>query len=54
MATWVRSSHCDTGTCVEVTYTDNEVLMRDSKDPDGPVLRFAKGQWHEFVQSLKD
>jgi len=70
MATWVRSSRCDTGTCVEVAWaraghrgggecvevghTEDEVLMRDSKDPDGVVLRLTRDQWRQFIQSLKD
>lgn len=54
MATWVRSSRCDTSACVEVGHAEDEVLMRDSKDPDGPVLRFTKDQWRQFIQSLKD
>jgi hypothetical protein len=63
---WVRSSHCGAGdcieiasdcesnACVEVDYDKNMVLMRDSKDPDGPVLRFTRNGWQQFIQSLKD
>lgn len=70
METWTRSSHCDTGSCVEVAWNtsshcqhgdcvevghgEDQVLMRDSKDPDGPVLRFTRNQWQEFIQFLKN
>lgn len=54
MGKWIRSSHCDSNACVEVADQEDVVLMRNSKDPDGPVLRFTRDQWREFVQSLKD
>ena len=48
-AAWTKTSYCDTGACVEAHIDDDVVLMRDSKDPDGPVLQFTKGQWREFI-----
>jgi hypothetical protein len=39
------------GDCVEVA--DNlpgRVLVRDSKDPQGPVLTFAPWEWQAFVR----
>jgi hypothetical protein len=49
---WRQSSRCDAGTCVEVATGDDEVLMRDSKDPEGPVLRFTRREWKAFVDSV--
>jgi hypothetical protein len=63
---WVRSSYCGPGDCIEIAsdcestacveadHDKNVVLMRDSKDPDGPVLRFTRSEWQQFIQSLKD
>jgi uncharacterized protein DUF397 len=53
---WRRSSF-STGsdtTCVEVVLGDpgldgRTVLVRDSKDPAGPVLRFTVTEWRVFV-----
>ena len=28
--------------------------MRDSKDPDGPVLRFTGAEWTAFVAGVQD
>ncbi|MEZ0064964.1 hypothetical protein ABIA32_000952 [Streptacidiphilus sp. MAP12-20] len=28
--------------------------MRDSKDPDGPILRFSVAPWTDFLTSLRD
>ncbi|MET8529062.1 DUF397 domain-containing protein [Micromonospora sp. NPDC005172] len=51
-ARWRRSSRSgpDGGNCVEVA--DNLsglVAVRDSKDPDGPVLVFEPEAWRAFV-----
>jgi len=43
-----RSAHCNGGTCVEVA-VDAAVAVRDSKDPDGPVLAFTRAEWAEFT-----
>lgn len=51
---WRQSRHCDSSACVEVTDQEGVVLMRDSKDPDGPVLQFTKEQWQEFIRFLKE
>lgn len=32
---------------------DDEVMVRDSKDPDGPVLVFSPGAWVWFVDEVK-
>ncbi len=38
------------GDCVEVaSLPDGRVGIRDSKDPDGPVLRFSAGEWLAFL-----
>jgi hypothetical protein len=39
---------------VEVAFTDgNGVHMRDSKDPDGPVLRFTSEEWQAFIAGAR-
>ena len=38
------------GNCVEVaTLPDGMIGIRDSKNPDGPVLRFTPDEWNEFL-----
>lgn len=51
---WKRSSLCDANACVEVTMdTMNFVLVRDSKDPSGPVLTFTHDEWLTFISDAK-
>lgn len=50
-ARWVKSRHSDNGgTCVEVAPGFPGVMpVRDSKDPEGPVLVFRAEAWRSFV-----
>lgn len=54
------------GNCVEVVQAPNEsvvaphkqglgpaVLVRDSKDPQGPVLSFTESEWEHFIEAIK-
>lgn len=48
-----QSSFCGNGACVEVARPPGEVLVRDSKNPDGPVLTFTPDEWSAFVLGVK-
>ena len=58
---WRKSSHSyPNSNCAEVAVLPGPVpdagyviAVRDSKDPDGPVLTFTPSDWHEFTASLK-
>jgi hypothetical protein len=55
-AQWRTSSYSGSngGTCVEVADNLPEmVFVRDSKDPDGPVLRFSRADWSAFVTGIR-
>ena len=48
---WVKSSlSFANGDCVEVaSLPDGQIGVRDSKDANGPVLRFTAAEWKAFV-----
>lgn len=53
---WRKSSRSTSngGSCVEVA--DNRpgvVLVRDSKDPSGPVLAVRPAEWRAFLATLR-
>jgi Domain of unknown function (DUF397) len=52
---WVKSSYSASGNCVEVAARDpgNRVLVRDTQDHTGPVLRFSPAAWRRFADQLK-
>lgn len=51
--TWRTSSFSDGMQCVEVAAVDGHIAVRDSKDTNGPVLRFTRGEMLAFLQGAK-
>jgi hypothetical protein len=56
VAVWRKSTRSGplTDNCVEVAFIDGSVAVRDSKDPQGPVLFFNADEWDAFVGGAKD
>ncbi|KOG41604.1 DUF397 domain-containing protein [Streptomyces decoyicus] len=48
---WRKSSYStgDGPDCVEVATTPGTILIRDSKNPDGPRLTFTPTTWADFL-----
>ncbi|MEU4231559.1 DUF397 domain-containing protein [Nonomuraea sp. NPDC026600] len=54
---WRKASHssAEGQNCVEVaTLPGGGRAIRDSKDPDGPMLSFTPGEWDAFIKGAKD
>ncbi len=50
---WRTSSYSyDSGACVEVAPAPDGVLVRDSKDRDGPALSVPTAAWRAFLTTL--
>ena len=41
------------GACVEVAPFDSRLAIRDSKDPDGPVIVCSPAQWQTLLDGAK-
>jgi hypothetical protein len=50
---WRKSSRCQNGECAEVGQDGAVVGVRDSQDPDGPVLVFGPVAWVAFLEGLR-
>jgi hypothetical protein len=50
---WLRSSHCSTNACVEVAWTGDHVLLRDTKNPEKTPMEFTADEWAAFVQGAR-
>ncbi len=50
---WRKASFCASGECVEVAQRDGAVILRDSVQPSGRLLRYTGEQWRSFVRSVK-
>jgi hypothetical protein len=54
-ARWRKSRHSNpSGDCVEVAeLLSGHVAVRDSRDPDGPALVFARSEWATFIRGAR-
>ena len=54
-ATWRKSSYSGSngGECVEVGSHHGRVLVRDTKDQEGPMLRVGPAVWRRFADRVK-
>src|SRR5271170_3862622 len=52
---WRKASYsaANGGGCVEVADHSNRVLVRDTQDRTGPVLRFTSAAWRRFADQVK-
>jgi Domain of unknown function (DUF397) len=52
---WRKSSYSGNsgGNCAEIAAVPAAVLVRDSKNPDGPRLAFGRSAWEAFAASLR-
>jgi Domain of unknown function (DUF397) len=41
------------GACVEVAPVDGQIAVRDSKDPEGPILNYSAGAFQAFLETAK-
>jgi hypothetical protein len=56
LAAWRKSTYSsgNGGNCVEVAHNPPGVVaVRDSKDPDGPVLGFPPAAWARFIDGAR-
>jgi hypothetical protein len=52
---WRKSSYsgANGAECIETASTPDAILVRDSKNPDGPRLTFGRETWEAFAEQLK-
>lgn len=48
---WRRSSKCEAGTCAEVKFADDGVLMRSSLAPE-TMIRLTAREWDAFLAGV--
>jgi hypothetical protein len=50
---WQRSTYCAHSSCVEVALLDDQVVIRDSKNAEGPMLFFTREEWTAFLAGAR-
>jgi hypothetical protein len=52
---WRKATYsASNGACVEVAPIEGGVAVRDSKDPDGPILSYTAAEWFAFLHGAKN
>jgi hypothetical protein len=51
---WRKSTHSTgNGECVEAASSRGDIAVRDSKQPDGPKVRYSEPAWRSFLAATK-
>jgi hypothetical protein len=51
---WRRSTKSVYGSCVEVRFVGEDVHLRNSRDPEGPILVFTPAEWDAFLAGAEE
>jgi hypothetical protein len=51
---WRTSSKCSNGSCVEVAFDGESVLVRNSQRPEGPEVAYTPQEWTDFLAGAKN
>jgi hypothetical protein len=52
---WHKTQHSmANGACVEIASAADRVAIRDSKDPDGPILAYTKAEFSAFLEGARN
>jgi hypothetical protein len=53
--TWVKAQYSGAnGQCIEIASTAGKIAIRDSKDPDGPILVYTPGEFKAFLHGARN
>ena len=53
LPSWRKASFCASGECVEVAQQNGMIVLRDSTEPRGSVVRYTTEEWQTFVRGIK-
>src|SRR5882757_8610655 len=51
---WLKAQASGATGCVEIRSTDDKIAMRDSKDPDGPILVYTPTAFSAFLAGAQN
>jgi hypothetical protein len=52
-AEWRKSTLSGVNGCLEVAIQADGVALRDTKERNGPVLVFSRGEWEAFIGGVR-
>jgi hypothetical protein len=52
---WVKAEYSGAnGQCIEIASAAGKIAIRDSKDPEGPILVYTSGEFKAFLQGAQN
>jgi Domain of unknown function (DUF397) len=52
---WVKAKRSGSnGQCIEIASAADKIAIRDSKDPDGPILVYTPGEFKAFLHGTQN
>ena len=51
---WLKAQSSGSGQCVQIASTVDKVALRDSKDPDGPILVYTPAEFSAFLDGARN
>jgi hypothetical protein len=51
---WYKAGRSGSDNCVEVAAIDGMIVIRNSREPDGPTLEYTRDEWRAFVDGARD
>jgi Domain of unknown function (DUF397) len=52
---WLKAqSSGANGQCIEIASTAGKIAIRDSKDPEGPILVYTPGEFRAFLDGARN
>jgi hypothetical protein len=51
---WLKAQASGAGGCVEIASTIDNIAIRDSKDPDGPILVYTPTEFSAFLEGVRN
>ena len=50
---WLRAKGCESSNCIEISREGDLVLLRNSSNPEGPVLMATPTEWAVFADAVR-
>ena len=50
---WRTALRCNGGDCVRIAPSGEMIVIGDSKNPDGPFLKYSRAEWKTFVEGIR-
>ena len=52
---WVKAqASSNHGQCIQLALAADGIAMRDSKDPDGPILLYSRAEFRAFLDGARN